>query len=116
MIGVRPQMKSQASMMIMKSQARMVIGVASFFGCRAMALVARRYDIRVFRHQDHGASRSTDPMFETPARDEALSGSQGDGTLRQIEQELANARKWRKEHVQTRSIPGGVGFRANRRS
>jgi hypothetical protein len=33
--------------------------------------------------------RSTGPIFETPGHDEALSRPQSDGTIRQIDQELA---------------------------
>ena len=54
-----------------------------------MALVSRRNDSRVFHHQDDGALRSTGPIFETPGHDKALSRPQSDGTIRQIDQELA---------------------------
>jgi len=80
MIGVLPQMKSQAST---------VIDVASFFDCRGMALVSRRNDSCVFHHQDDGALRSTGPMFETLGHHESLPRSHSDGTIWQIDQELA---------------------------
>jgi hypothetical protein len=79
MMEVLPQKKSQASA---------AINDASDFHCRAIALVSRRNDSRVFHHQDDGALRSTGPMFETPRHHEALPPPQSDGTIRQVDQEL----------------------------
>src|SRR6266853_5869135 len=56
---------------------------------RASRLVSRRNDSCVFHHQDDGALRSTGPMFETLGHHESLPRSHSDGTIWQIDQELA---------------------------